>query len=75
MQLYIVRHGIAIDREDPKCPPDPERYLTEDFESLSYCLHECNSLKRSSPAQFILISPLGGRHAGKNPERSFSDVA
>ncbi len=30
MQLYIVRHGIAIDREDPQCPPDPERYLTED---------------------------------------------
>jgi len=29
MQLYIVRHGIAIDREDPKCPLDPERYLTE----------------------------------------------
>jgi phosphohistidine phosphatase len=28
MQLYIVRHGIAIDREDPKCPPDPERFLT-----------------------------------------------
>jgi phosphohistidine phosphatase len=30
MKLYIVRHGIAIDREDPKCPPDPERYLTEE---------------------------------------------
>lgn len=28
MQLYIVRHGIAIDREDPKCPADPERFLT-----------------------------------------------
>jgi phosphohistidine phosphatase len=28
MQLYIVRHGIAIDREDPKCPSDAERYLT-----------------------------------------------
>ena len=28
MQLYIVRHGVAIDREDPKCPPDPERFLT-----------------------------------------------
>lgn len=28
MQIYIVRHGIAIDRGDPKCPPDPERYLT-----------------------------------------------
>ena len=30
MDLYIVRHGIAIDREDPKCPTDPERYLTDD---------------------------------------------
>jgi phosphohistidine phosphatase len=30
MQLYIVRHGIAIDRDDPKCPPDPERYLTDE---------------------------------------------
>src|SRR5208337_3722236 len=30
MQLYIVRHGIAIDREDPNCPPDPERFLTEE---------------------------------------------
>jgi len=28
MELYIVRHGIAIDREDPKCPSDPERFLT-----------------------------------------------
>lgn len=30
MQLYIVRHGIAIDREDPKCPADAERFLTEE---------------------------------------------
>jgi phosphohistidine phosphatase len=30
MKLYIVRHGIAINREDPKCPADPERYLTEE---------------------------------------------
>jgi phosphohistidine phosphatase len=30
MKLYIVRHGIAIDREDPKSPADPERYLTEE---------------------------------------------
>ena len=30
MQLFIVRHGIAIDREDPKCPADPEQYLTEE---------------------------------------------
>jgi len=30
MQLYIVRHGIAIDREDPKSPPEAERFLTEE---------------------------------------------
>jgi phosphohistidine phosphatase len=30
MHLYVVRHGIAVDREDPKCPSDPERYLTEE---------------------------------------------
>jgi len=30
LEIYVVRHGIAIDREDPKCPPDPERYLTEE---------------------------------------------
>ena len=29
MFLYLVRHGIAIDREDPKCPAEAERYLTE----------------------------------------------
>jgi phosphohistidine phosphatase len=30
MLLHIVRHGIAIDREDPDCPPENERYLTEE---------------------------------------------
>jgi len=28
MILYIVRHGIAVDREDPKAPPEAERPLT-----------------------------------------------
>lgn len=28
MNLYLVRHGIAIDREDPACPPEAERFLT-----------------------------------------------
>lgn len=28
MLLYLMRHGIAIDREDANCPPDPERHLT-----------------------------------------------
>lgn len=27
--VYLLRHGIAIEREDPDCPPDPERALTE----------------------------------------------
>jgi phosphohistidine phosphatase len=30
MILCLVRHGIAIDREDPDCPPETERYLTRD---------------------------------------------
>lgn len=30
MQIYIVRHGTAIDRDDPKCPSEAERYLTEE---------------------------------------------
>jgi phosphohistidine phosphatase len=28
MHVYLVRHGIAMDREDPKCPPETERPLT-----------------------------------------------
>lgn len=35
MELYIVRHGIAVDREDPKCPADPERYLTDEGKEKS----------------------------------------
>jgi len=28
MILYVVRHGIAVDRTDPKSPPEAERPLT-----------------------------------------------
>jgi phosphohistidine phosphatase len=28
MRLYLVRHGVAVDRDDPRCPPDTERPLT-----------------------------------------------
>jgi len=28
MLVYLVRHGIAIDRDDPECPAEAERYLT-----------------------------------------------
>ena len=29
MRLYLLRHGLAIERDAPDCPPDPERQLTE----------------------------------------------
>jgi phosphohistidine phosphatase len=28
MHLYLIRHGIAVDRDDPTSPPDTERPLT-----------------------------------------------
>jgi phosphohistidine phosphatase len=28
MRLYLMRHGLAIDRDDPDCPSESERYLT-----------------------------------------------
>lgn len=28
VHLVLLRHGIALDREDPDCPDDPERPLT-----------------------------------------------
>jgi phosphohistidine phosphatase len=28
MRLYLMRHGIAIDREDPDCPEEELRFLT-----------------------------------------------
>lgn len=30
MLLYLLRHGVAMDREDPDCPPDAERPLTRE---------------------------------------------
>ncbi|MFZ0637903.1 MAG: histidine phosphatase family protein [Candidatus Acidiferrales bacterium] len=30
MILYLVRHGIAIDRADPNSPPEIERFLTRE---------------------------------------------
>jgi phosphohistidine phosphatase len=29
MRLYLIRHGIAIDRDDPDCPDEADRFLTE----------------------------------------------
>lgn len=30
MILYLVRHGIAVNRTDPNCPPELDRYLTRE---------------------------------------------
>ena len=32
MRIVLLRHGLAIDREHPDCPPEPERHLTDEGE-------------------------------------------
>lgn len=54
MQVYVVRHGIAIDREDPKCPPDPERYLTE--EGIEKTQQVASGVAGLSPSPDLLLS-------------------
>jgi phosphohistidine phosphatase len=56
MEIYVVRHGIAIDREDPKSPPDPDRYLTEEgIEKTKRVAAAVASL--SGPPDLLLSSP------------------
>ena len=71
MQLYIVRHGIAIDREDPECPAEAERYLTEEgIEKIKQVAKAISALRLqvdlmvSSPyvrAMQTAIEPVGGQ--------------
>lgn len=44
MRVVLLRHGIAIDREHPECPPDPERFLTQ--EGLQRTRRAVRGLKR-----------------------------
>jgi phosphohistidine phosphatase len=53
MLLYIVRHGIAIDREDPKCPSDPERYLTPEGLKKTREVAKKTAKLTGSPKAFI----------------------
>lgn len=57
MQLILFRHGIAIDREDPDCPADPERYLTKEGEHLTQQAASGLKAMKVSPNR-ILTSPL-----------------
>ena len=56
MRIYVVRHGIAIDRDDPKCPPEAERYLTpEGIEKTKQVARGVAELGTS--ADLLLSSP------------------
>ena len=57
MQLILFRHGIAINRDDPDCPPDPERYLTKEGEHLTRQAASGLKAMKVSPDR-ILTSPL-----------------
>lgn len=35
MRLVLFRHGIAVDRDDPECPTDPQRPLTKEGAHLT----------------------------------------
>lgn len=56
MLLYLMRHGIAIDRDDPECPPEPERHLTpKGIEKTRAAAHGLRDMK-INPA-LVLSSP------------------
>jgi len=53
MNIYIVRHGIAIEREDPKCPSDPERYLTPEGLKKTREVARGFAILSGSPKMFV----------------------
>lgn len=56
MRVLIMRHGIAIDRDDPDCPDDAHRHLTD--EGIARTRQAARGLRRLEvrPA-LILTSP------------------
>lgn len=73
MRLYLVRHGIAIDRLEADCPPEPDRFLTEEgIEKTRAAAQGLATLLDKAPAIFtspyrravetaeILTEVLGG---------------
>jgi phosphohistidine phosphatase len=56
MRVVLMRHGIAIDREDPSCPEDSERHLTrEGRERTKRALH--GLLRLAGVPDLVLTSP------------------
>ena len=57
IRLYLVRHGIAVDRSELGCPPEPERPLTpEGVEKTRAVARGMRILEISSAA--LLASPF-----------------
>ncbi|HTQ85179.1 MAG TPA: phosphohistidine phosphatase SixA [Candidatus Solibacter sp.] len=57
MLVYLIRHGIAIDREEPDCPPDAERPLTKKgMEKARLVMEGIREL--GAKPDYILSSPL-----------------
>ncbi len=56
MRLVLFRHGIAVDREDPNCPPDPERPLTKEGAHLTRQAAQGLRAMKVSP-DLVLTSP------------------
>jgi phosphohistidine phosphatase len=56
MQLYLLRHGIAIDRADPDCPAEADRYLTD--KGAARMLEAARGIARLDPApDCVMTSP------------------
>lgn len=57
MRLYLLRHGTAIDRDDPDCPPDAQRFLTG--KGATRCRQVCEVLRELGVRpQAMFASPL-----------------
>jgi len=54
MRVYLMRHGPAIDRESPSCPPDPERPLSSAGAKKTRAVIE--GLRRLDLAPDLLLS-------------------
>lgn len=56
VRVILMRHGIAVDRDDPDCPPEAERPLTE--EGIRKTREAAAGLARlKKPPQRLLSSP------------------
>lgn len=53
MLLYLVRHGIAVARDDPRCPPDSDRPLTGEGRRRTRAVARGLETLGAAPALFL----------------------